>query len=249
MSDREEQQRRFLEAKALVMNSERQRQGIGTLAEKTVHAMLKHYLEPDTDCHEIPIEGCVADIFNGTEIVEIQTRNFDKLRTKLARFLPLFPVTVVFPIPHEKWLIWIEEETGELSARRKSPLKGSAYQAFPELYKIKPYLKHPHFHLKVVLLDLEEYRLLNGWSRDRKKGSTRYDRIPSALWEEIDLNEPRDYVQLIPYELEEPFTTADFAKCAKIRKPLAQTAVHILYDLELLERIGKKGNSFLYVVK
>lgn len=235
-----EKQIRFQEAREKITGCERQRRGIGTLSEKTVHAVLKAYLEPNTSCHEIPIEGCVADIFTGKEIFEIQTRNFDKLRTKLERFLPLGPVTVVFPIPHEKWLIWIDEETGELSQKRKSPLKGSAYMAFPELYKIKPYLKHPHFRLKVILLDLEEYRLLNGWSKDKKKGSTRYDRIPSALWDEIDFYEPRDFIQLIPYEIVEPFTTADFARAVKIKKPLAQVVLHILYHLELLERVGKK---------
>ena len=29
------------------------RQGIGTLSEKTVHAVMKNYYAPDTDMHEI----------------------------------------------------------------------------------------------------------------------------------------------------------------------------------------------------
>ena len=41
------------------------RQGIGTLSEKTVHAVMKNYYAPDTDMHEIPIENFVADIFTG----------------------------------------------------------------------------------------------------------------------------------------------------------------------------------------
>ena len=36
------------------------RQGIGTLSEKTVHAVMKNYYAPDTDMHEIPIENFVA---------------------------------------------------------------------------------------------------------------------------------------------------------------------------------------------
>ena len=80
------------------------------------------YYAPDESTHEIPIGGCVADIYTGEEILEIQTRSFDRLREKLDRFLPLCPVTIVYPIPHEKRLIWIDEETGELSSPRKSPL-------------------------------------------------------------------------------------------------------------------------------
>ena len=41
------------------------RQGIGTLSEKTVHAVMKNYYAPDTDMHEIPIENFVADIYTG----------------------------------------------------------------------------------------------------------------------------------------------------------------------------------------
>lgn len=115
----------FEEAKRKIIGIDRQRLGIGTLSEKTVHAILKNYYEPDEDRQEIPIENYVADIFAGGEIIEIQTRQFDKLRGKLSAFLPLYPVTIVYPIPREKWIIWIDEETGELSGKRKSPLKGS----------------------------------------------------------------------------------------------------------------------------
>ena len=61
---------RFEAAKNRVIGINRERQGIGTLSEKTVHAVLKNYYAPDTDMHEIPIENFVADIFTGTEIME-----------------------------------------------------------------------------------------------------------------------------------------------------------------------------------
>ena len=131
----------FQIAKEKIIGKTRERQQIGTLSEKTVHAVVKNYYEPNEYYQEIPIQGLYADIFNGSEIIEIQTRNFDQVRKKLDRFLPLYPVTVVLPIPDSKWLYWINEETGEISEKRKSPKKGNPYQAFIELYKIKPYLK------------------------------------------------------------------------------------------------------------
>ena len=171
-------QKRFEEAKRKIIGVDRQRLGIGTLSEKTVHAIFKDYYEPDEDHQEIPIENYVADIYKDGEIIEIQTRQFNRMRGKLQAFLPLYPVTIVYPIPYEKWLIWIDEDSGELSKKRKSPKKGSTYQAFKELYKIKMFLKDPNIRFKFVLVNMEEYRLLNGWSHDKKKGSTRYDRIP-----------------------------------------------------------------------
>ena len=122
----------FEAAKRKVIGIDRQRLGIGTLAEKSLHAILKNYYEPNEDRQEIPIENYVADIFADGEIIEIQTRQFDKMRGKLAAFLPLYPVTIVYPIPHEKWLIWIDEESGSLSKKRKSPRKGNPYLVFPE---------------------------------------------------------------------------------------------------------------------
>ena len=102
---------RFEAAKNRVIGINRERQGIGTLSEKTVHAVLKNYYAPDTDMHEIPIENFVADIFTGTEIIEIQTRSFQVMRRKLDAFLKIYPVTIVYPIPHVKWLSWIDEVT------------------------------------------------------------------------------------------------------------------------------------------
>ena len=239
----------FEQAKEQVIGIERQRLGIGTLSEKTVHAILKRYYAPDEDMHEIPIENYVADIYTGKEIIEIQTGQFNRMRDKLTTFLKEYPVTIVYPIPRQKWLIWIDEESGELSKPHKSPAKGTPYQAFKELYKIKMFLKDPNLRLKFALIDMEEYRLLNGWSRDKKKGSCRYDRIPSRLAEEVSVENVRDYLQFVPYDLEEPFTSEQFAKAAHIRKPLAQTVLNILTYVECVERVGKDGNSYLYSVK
>jgi len=239
---------RFEEAREKIIGKSRVRQGIGTLAEKTMHAVLKNYYAPDEDMHEIPIENYVADIYTGTEIIEIQTRSMDRMRKKLDTFLPLYPVTIVYPIPREKWLYWIDDETGEVSQKRKSPKKGNPYQAFIELYKIRPFLRNPNLRLRLDLIDMEEYRLLNGWSKDKKKGSERYDRIPTQFFEEIRIDCIRDYMQLIPYELQEQFTVKDFAKCAKIPVRLAGTVLLIFHDLELVRRVGKTGNSYIYEV-
>ncbi len=238
--------RAFEEAKRKIIGIDRQRLGIGTLSEKTVHAILKNYYEPDEDRQEIPIENYVADIFAGGEIIEIQTRQFDKLRGKLSAFLPLYPVTIVYPIPREKWIIWIDQETGELSGKRKSPLKGSPYTVFPELYKIKSFLKDPHLRFRLVLLDMEEYKLLNGRGKNRKIRASRYDRIPTELVQELEMERPEDFLQFVPLELEGQFTSRDFARAAHISQTLAQMTLNILYHMETVARVGKKGNLYLY---
>ena len=239
---------RFEQAKQKIIGADRKRSGIGTLSEKTVHAVLKHYYAPDEDMHEIPIENYVADIYTGTEIIEIQTRQFNKMRSKLEAFLPLYPVTIVYPIPCNKWVVWIDEESGELTKKRKSPAHGTVSQAFPELYKIKMFLKDPNLKLCLTLMDMEEYRLLNGWSRDRKKGSTRYDRIPLRIAEEVEICCLQDYMQFVPQDLPEFFTVKSLAASAHIRPQLAQVVMNLLYYAGTVKRVGKESRSWLYKV-
>lgn len=242
-------QARYRKAKEEVMSGCRSRKGIGTLSEKTIHAVLKNYYEPDKEKQEVRIFNLVADIFTGKEIVEIQTRNFYPMKRKLKLFLSQYPVTLIYPLPYKKWVIWIDEETGKLSKKRKSPKTGSPYDAFRELYKIKEFIGNDALKIKLVFLDMEEYRLLNGWSRDKKRGSHRYDRIPLDFIEEKEFSCAKDYQQLIPHEIEEPFDVKGFAKAAKIKQDRARQVLYILLELNQVERVGKKGNAYLYRVK
>lgn len=231
-----------------IIGKERIRKQIGTLSEKTVHAVLKNYYEPNEEFQEIQIEGKYADIFNGKEIVEIQTRNFDKLRDKLKCFLALYPVTIILPIPEHKWIYWINPDTGELSEKRKSPKKGKPYEGFLELYKIKAFLKDPNLRIKFVLMDIEEYKLLNGWSYDKKKGSCRYDRIPLSINQEFYFEEPKDYMMLLPDSLPTQFTSKELRNLLKIPDRICTVFLNILTYLEVVIRVGKKGNAYIYEV-
>lgn len=239
----------FSQACDKIINNERERSGIGTLSEKTLHAVLKNYFEPYADNHEIKLSNYVADIVGENGIVEIQTRSFDKLRKKLASFLEVSTVTVVYPIASTKWIIWLDETTGEFTNKRKSPKKGSMYEAFFELYKIKSLLTHENFRLCLVLIDIEEYRLLNGWSTDKKKGSSRYERIPTNLIDEIYINDITEYKQLIPQGLPEQFTAKDFKTASKLTLSRSQTALNVLNHIGAIKRIGKQGRAFLYTVE
>lgn len=236
----------FKEACGRIIDSCGKEPGIGTLSEKTIHAVLKQYLCPDRACQEQKVGGFIADIRLPDRIIEIQTRGFDKLRRKLDAFLPLYPVTIVYPVAHIKYLRWIDPLTGQISAPRKSPRQGTVYQIIPELYKIKSYLRDPNLGFKVVLIDLEEYRMLDGWSRDKKRGSTKCDRIPSGLYDEVDIDFQESWPALLPDGLPDPFTSADYKKAARVSQGCAGTALHILYYAGCLTRTGKKGNSYLY---
>ncbi len=240
--------RRFDEAKLKVLTGKHDPHGFGTLQEKTVHAVMKQYYVPNEDYHEVPIAGYIADIYTGEEIIEIQNANFGHMRDKLAAFLPEYPVYLVYPFPHKKWVIWIDPKTGEASSKRRSPITGSVYHALPEFFRIKSYLNHPNLHIRIPLIDVEEYRLLDGSRRKNnpKVGSHRYDRIPTELYDEVILDDIRDYRQLLPIDLPEEFTVKDLKACASIDTYHAQETVKLLKDIGVIAHIGKVGKAYLY---
>lgn len=238
-------QSEFLLACREVMEQNRTPQGIGTLGEKTLHAALKRYFEPRSQCREVRTGPYVADICNEDGILEIQTRGFDRLRDKLAFFLEQSPVTVVYPVPAVKWLIWLEED-GKSSLRRKSPKRAGPWEILPELYKLKPLLGREGLSFCVAMLEVEEYRLKNGWSQDGKRGSSRFDRLPVALLDEVWVKKPEDYQKLIPAALPEIFTVKEFSKAAKLSPQKASVAVNTLFSMGTLLRAGKARNAYLY---
>lgn len=239
----------FEKAKVKIIGIERQREGIGTLAEKSVHAVLKNYFAPDETMQEIPMEGYVADIYTGKEIIEIQTRQFDRMRDKLQAFLPICPVTIVYPVTAKKILVWIDPETGEEIERRKSPRKASIYDIFDELYKIKQFLPDENLRIKMMFLELEELKLLDGYGKDKKKRASKHDRVPLKLVGEMGMECKEDYLQFVPFELlETEFTSKEFSKEAKIHPRMAGTVLHVLHYMGIVERVGKQGNAFVYKV-
>jgi len=226
--------------------SENPLKGIGTLQEKILHAILKRAYQDDDQNHEIKLNGYVVDIFAENKVIEIQTRQFNKLRNKLNALLPEYPVTIVYPIPYIKYLSWIDPLTGESTKQRKSPKQGTLYDSVSELYKIKMYLNHPELSIHLVFIDLLEYRLLNGWSDDKKKGSWRNDRIPLQYRHTIEINNRNDYHQFIPSDLNDTFTSKEFMKLSKTSKRITQLTLNILQSVNCIEVIGKQGRLNLY---
>lgn len=222
------------------------RQGIGTLRERSLHAVLKYWADPDESHHEIPLTGCVADIYDGERVVEIQTRGFSALRPKLEKLLPVYPVTVIHPLAWHKTLTWVDPASGEAAKPRKSPKTGRFWDAAGELGRIRNVLGHPNLTLVLLLMDMEEYRLADGWSRDKKRGSHRLERFPVAPGPMAVLHRPEDYAVLLPPGLPSPFTTTDVQKIGRLTRRPAGNVVNILYTLGVIQRTGKKGNAFLY---
>ena len=219
--------------------------GIGTYQEKMLHRVIKSYYEEDVTFQEIKVNGYVADIFKNNQIIEVQTRSFNKLVKKLDAFLNDYNVNIVYPIAHYKYISWIDEMTLEEKSIRKSPKVGNITDVILELYKIKQYLKNPNLKITLLFIDLKELRYLNGWSKDQKRGAERCNQIPLQLVDEIVLD---DYSIFVPFK-EIEFTSKDYAKKLRITIHRAQVILNILKYLEIIEVIRKEKRSNVYKYK
>lgn len=220
---------------------------IGTYKEKKLHLILKSYFEPSERCREVPHGGYIADILNADGITEIQTSGFANMRDKLEAFLPDMPVTLVFPIAARKYVSWIDPESGEISRRSPSPKKGKPFDAVPEMVFIRPYLNDPHLTVRAVLLEIDEYRMLDGRrSLSRKRGSSRYERIPTDICGIYDFHGAGDFLALLPYEPGEVVTAHALADAARFRGRDVSAMTRVLQDVGAMERCGKDGNAILY---
>lgn len=228
------------------VTADRQRDGIGTLGEKTLHAVLKHYYEPDPLYHEQKIGRYFADVAHGNRIVEIQTASFERLKEKLSAFLEDgYEVTVVYPMPRVKWLAWIDEN-GTISPLHKSPKKGHPWQAAGEFYNLRTLLAYPNLTLCILLCDMEEYRNLDGWSKNKKRGSSRYERFSVRYGEEIFFRTPFDWVVMIPDELGERFTRQEYAAATKLGGRALHGALTLLTQVGVIEKDGMDGKKIVY---
>ncbi len=236
----------FNEARTLVLSERVSWEGIGTLSEKTLHKILKLFVEPRVACHEVKLKGAVADVMNEDGITEIQTRSYDKLYPKLVRLLADHRVTVVCPLAAEKTVRWLDSESGELSEPRKSPKRENAFDAFKLLHGIRGVITHENLTVKLLYLSVDDYRYLNGWDKSRKRGSERAERIPRALLATEELSCAADYAANIPEELGEEFLAKELA--AKIKRSSRYTyyIVKLLVATGALSEAGKRGRAVVY---
>ena len=244
---------RFYEA-CRKAEKDRPKNGIGTLSEKTVHAVMKNYFEPYADAHEQKIGPFVADIVGEDGIIEIQTGSFSKLRKKLGEFLKYCRVTVVYPCAAVKHIVNYDPDSKKRISSRRSPLKADRYTVFRELESITDYLLHPNFRLCIMLTETDELRCSPekappGQKKKRRKNALSvYDRIPKELIDEIYIDSPSDWRSFLPENIPDEFTTADLA-AAGMDIGTARLVMNVFRKAGIAEMIGKKGNAYIYKMK
>jgi len=224
---------------------------IGTLSEQSLHASLKEWYAEQGDELEVRVDGFIIDIVRqtpkGNELIEIQTRNFSSMKRKLTVLLDDHLVRLVHPVPANKWIVR-QSAGGKQVGRRKSPAHGGVLNIFHELVRIPHLVAHDNLSVEVLLTHEDVILRDDGKGSWRRRKWSIHDRRLIEVVDQHLFEKNSDYCELIPDELERPFTNKSLAAVLGCQRFVAERMTYTLRKAGLLERVGKEGNAFLYEI-
>ncbi len=238
---------RFARAKESLENPHL-RYNIGTYKERSQHLLLKLFYEPDTGFHEVPFQGYIADILNEKGITEIQTVGFRALHDKLAVFLPAHMVTVVYPVSEKNRICWTDPESGDIEFGRYATYPKKKFAILSELLSIVDYFGEPQLCVHLVTMKTSQYKVKDGYGKDKKKRATKIDTVPEELIEIKELRDSDDIRALLPFKAGDKLTAKDIGKTLGLSRIRLWKAIKFLTITEILVQSGKKGNSIIYEI-
>ena len=219
---------------------------IGELNERSLHRALKARYAGAHGATEQSVDGFVVDVIAGGRIIEIHTSGFGPLQHKLARLAERHPVTLVYPVARDRYIVKTAADPDTPAKRRKSPRHGSVYDVFHALAGIPAMLAHPNITLDVVMTVEDEVRAPDGRTGWRRRGWSRRDRRLLDVVEICTITSMADLFDLLDADLPEPFTTMDLASAMKSTRRLGQLAAYCFREAGVTEVCGKNGNTRVY---
>jgi hypothetical protein len=187
------------------------------------------------------------------EYVEVQTGSFGPLKAKIKEFTAAGKVRIIYPVAVIKRIEVYEPAYDEgkniltFLYRRKSPVKGTSWNLFDALLHAPELPLIRGLSIEVALIEVLEKRVKDGKGSWRRKGISVIDRELAALHESLLFEKPSDYLRFVPFKKREEFTSALLAKRADIDSGMAVKALYVLNKMGVVKRIGKRGNSWVYV--
>ena len=167
------------------------------------------------------------------------------MKRKLTKLLEEYTIRLVHPVPVNKWIVR-HSAAGKEVGRRKSPAHGNILSVFHELVRIPHLISHPNLSLELLFTHEEVVLIDDGRGSWRRRKWSIHDRrllevIDNHVFESLE-----DFAEIFPSELETPFTNKSLAASLGCQRYVAERITYTLRTAELLERVGKQGNAWLY---
>lgn len=240
---------RFSEICLDITNKIHSRDSIGTYKEKLLHLVLKKFFCDDESCHEIKQGQYVADAATDREIFEIQTGGLYPLKKKISAYLADTDkkINLVFPIITRKRLFWVDAESGDMGEPREFTVARPKNKLLRELMRIADVLDFSRVSLKMVLLSVDEYKLLDGKGADKKIKATKIDRIPCEIFDVVSIDSNKAAAEFfLPSSLPSEFRLKDFEKATGLKRKGVSAGIRSLMMLDVIEREKQGERKVVY---
>ncbi len=222
---------------------------IGTYNEKRLHLVLKHLVSSDTDTHEVKLGKCIADVFDGERITEIQTGSLYPLKKKLDYYLSGtdYPITVIKTFVSSKRVVRVDRESGELMRCRKSPKKEGDAELYRELYYISEHLSDERLEVLALFIDADEYRYSDEAVRFRKSGKYDSELFPRELSAVKSFCGKSSFEYLLE-DVTNNFSAKDFSELHNFKGRSLYSALNLLCKIGLIKREKSEKGAYTYTL-
>lgn len=247
----ENEKNRFSEICRQIIGRVHERSGIGTYKEKIIHLVLKKYFCDDESLHEIKMGRFVADAACDGCIFEIQSKGLYPLKKKISSYLEETDkmVVIILPVISKKSLVWVDYESGEMTKARRVSVAHPKNPLLREFMWIGGLIDFSRIVLKIVFIDADEYRLLDGFGAERKIKATKIDRIPKELLDVVTIDSKEAFGNFfMPPELLYEFRAKDFEKATGLRKKGVSAGLRALESVGIIEREKLSEHKVVYRV-
>ena len=180
-------------------------------------------------------------------MIEIQTENFSAIKRKLTALLKEHHVRLVYPLPTMKWIV-LTNAAGNRIRRRKSTKKRKLTDIYDELVRIPSLINEEKFTLEVLLVEEEEIRCDDGKGSWRRKGISIRDRKLLNVLGSMLFENSKDFLDLLPPNLLQPFSSRSLAKQARVSIRQARRMAYCFKKMGMIEEVEKRGRQPLYQI-
>ena len=246
------------------LKAQSKKHNIGVEKESSLHKTLKFHYAGSPNRLEVPCGSYVCDGISGKgELIEVQIGSFGPIKEKVRSLCEENKLRIIHPIIVNK-TISVYDKDNKFIRSRRSPRSGSPWDLFNALIydPILPSIKN--IRIELVLIDLEEVRIMDGRGSWKRKGARIKEKHLTGFHDSIELADLRDYYRFVPFEKEETFTAKSLAERISPRKPssktpagfevnssgislvLARKTLYVLLKLGLIERTGKEKQAWVY---
>ena len=214
--------------------------------ESSLHLQLKELYAQSGDKIESRIGRFLIDIVREDILIEIQTKNFSAIKEKLNKLIKDHKVLLVYPIIKDKWIHKFDLHNNQIMRKSLSPKHCNYFNIFEELIRIPSLISNPNLMIEALIIQADEIWVNDNKGSWRRNGWSIKDRALVQVLDQKLFSTPKNFLSLLPDNIETPFTNNDLSSSLNISLKLARMMTYCLRKMNLMKIANKRNRSYLF---